>query len=294
MPIHPRSLRTLVSLRKPVSAWRPWPTWKAALPALACAVALSAALPSAGCTVTRAGYAEGTRSPAAHPMFARAQQSYLRGNLDEALDLFRGYRQGFAGQAVLAEAWYWEGLIHLEKGSLDAAEQSFTHAAKGATAAHIEANAFMGLGDCAFAQDRFPVALAHYQRAVDMRVPEARNDYALYRLGVTRQRLGDWGGGQSFYQLLLRDHPHSPLVERARERIAFPARAFHVELARFADAREARLEQLRIQSAGQRCQLVEHAGGVSVWVGGYPRYDVAKAAAPALEAIAGRPVTIVP
>ena len=78
----------------------------------------------------------------------------------------------------------------LERGEAVQAEGALSQALAGARTRVVGAQARIGLGDCAFVRDDYASAVTHYQRALDLNVPDARNDYALYRCGVARQRLG--------------------------------------------------------------------------------------------------------
>ena len=154
----------------------------------------------------------------------------------------------------------------------------------------------LALGDCSLAEDRFDEATAHYQRSIDLQVAEARNDYTLYRLGVTRQRKGDWGGGQSFYQLVLKRYPASPYAARIRERLALPARAFYLDAGTFASRRDAESLELHIRAHGREAQIVSGSkkGTFRVWAGGFPRYEAARDARPEYASICRKNLAIIP
>ncbi|MHC4828867.1 MAG: tetratricopeptide repeat protein [Planctomycetota bacterium] len=233
-------------------------------------VCLASCLLAPGC-MSHAAYPSPAVEPAPHPMYQRAERAYLLGDHQESLTLFRAYRKGHAPRGAGAWAWYWEGQILLEQGEGQAAETAFEKAVSSSYHPLLEALSYTGLGDCAFADTRYEEATAHYQRVLDLKVPEARNDYVLYRLGVTRQRRGDWGGGLSYLQHLLAMHPQSPLKEKAEARIAFPARLFYYALNQHETETQARaaLQPLIEQGLRGRVVSLQDGGPYLVLAGGY-------------------------
>ncbi|GIW71929.1 MAG: hypothetical protein KatS3mg102_1471 [Planctomycetota bacterium] len=236
-------------------------------------------------------------APAAHPLFARAEQAYLRGEREQALELFRAYCLGFGHGEQGATARYWEGVILLELGQPELAEASFAIAIRESAQLRLRAQAITGLGDCAFARGDYEQAARQYRRAIDLGAPGARNDYALYRLGVAQQRAGDWGSGRNCYELLLRDYPHSPLAGLARRRLAFPLPGFHVEVAEFAEQTQAQLFSVRLRERGHPVRRLELPGRSPrwlVWAGPFATYAEAAAAAEALGGSLGRRLEVIP
>lgn len=251
-------------------------------------------LGGSGCVVTHAGYPDPTTGP--HPMFAKAQAAYLRGDLDKSLTLFRAYRAGYASDGFDADAFYWEGVILLEQQNYTEGRESLAIAAREARDHTMAANAFVGLGDCAYAEQDWDTARRHYQKVVDWRLPEARNDYALYRLGLVRQRLGDWGGAQSFFKLALQQYPHTPLKAKLQAQLDFVARSFYLDMGQFATATAARGLQTDLHSQGIRSKVVRNpwGNGYRVWIGGYRGHADATAAQADLPVLLRTKSTLIP
>ncbi len=233
----------------------------------------------------------------AHPLLERAQQAYLEGRKDEALRLFRGYADGFARGDGLATARYWEGVILLERGRTQEAERALEIARHAVDARWLRANILIALGDVAFSRDAFEHAERLYRRALDIADPGARNDYALYRIGVARQRGGDWGGGRTSLERLVRVYPDSPLAAHARKRLAFPLSGFHLEIERYAEADRAAALERELERRGYPARRLHEPGALrpwSVWVGPYAAYADAEHAAAQLGAMIGRRLEILP
>jgi TolA-binding protein len=234
----------------------------------------------------------------AHPLFVRAEQAFLDGREDEALDLFRSYRQSFGGSPVVTECHYWEGAIHLKKGRTGEAEASFRSALAGPRSHWIAASAWFGVGDCRFAVDDYEGAIRSYQRGLDLRVPDARNDYALYRTGVARQRIGDWEEGKSCYAVLVRDYARSALRTRAEQRLRYPDRSLHLQVGAFQSEDAARRLESDLHAKGfiARTVRIEHgAAPWLVWVGDYASVSHAqREVARVRAACEGQEVVLVP
>jgi tetratricopeptide (TPR) repeat protein len=238
------------------------------------------------------------RDPVApHPMLARAEQAYLKGEHAEALRLFRGYADGFGAGDGVATARYWEGVILLERGMAAEARQPLELAHGAVRSRRVRAQVLMALGDVGFALDDYPGAIRRYQEALDLQVPDARNDYAVYRLGVARQRAGDWGGGKSSYDVLVRDYPASALIPLARRRLDFPASGFHIEVQRFTGEDRAAALERELERRGYPARRVHDASADRpwrVWAGPFASYHDASIARGALSANLDRRLEILP
>ena len=253
----------------------------------------------AAAVLSLAGCVTPVARPAApdHPLLVRAEQCMLSGDDDQALKLYRSYREGFRPSPLESECHYWEGTIHLKKGRVDDAERSFGACISNPRSHFIEAEASIGLGDCRFVSDDYSGAITSYQRALDLRVPDARNDYALYRLGVARQRLGDWDAGRSCYQLILRDMKKSPLAQRAEQRLRYPDRFMHYQVGAFQAEDGAQRLERALHAKGLIARTVNLANGPApylVWVGDYPTFAHAAQARDEVKKLCGDEVVLVP
>lgn len=231
-----------------------------------------------------------------HPLLVRAEQAYLAGDRDQALASYRGYTTGFAHGPWASDAYYFQGVILLEKGDAANAEAAFRECLRAARNRYVEAQARIGLGDCFFVADRFDDAIAAYTRALDARSPDARLDYCLYRLAAARQRRGEWSSGRTCYEMLIRDYPRSLLTPRARQRLEFPDQAYHIQVGAFADEESARNLCGYVESKGVNAKVVRTAGEAPylVWVGTYLSYQDARVAMAEIQQICGREAQLVP
>jgi tetratricopeptide (TPR) repeat protein len=255
-------------------------------------VLLALALAPAGC----AGGERRADRPD-HPLLVRGEQAYLAGDRDAALVSYRGYTNGFAGGPWASDAFYFQGVILLEKGEARLAEAAFAEAIRTPRNRYVAAQAQIGLGDCYFAEDRFDEAIAGYQRALDLHAPDARLDYCLYRLAAARQRRGEWASARTCYELLIRDFPRSVLVPRTQQRLEYPDQAYHIQVGAFTDAESAQNLRGYVESKGVAAKVVRTSAGESpflVWVGTYQSYDQARVAMADVQQICGHEAQLVP
>jgi TolA-binding protein len=258
------------------------------------AILLPLAFPLALAACTTPPASRGGVIPPRHPLLVQAEQSLLAGDLDRALEQYRGYRSGFGGvkDAYVSDCHYWEGTIHLEKGRLAEAEESFKacleHPARDR---FLVAQCLIGLGDVDFTADRYRPAFERYRRAIDLDVPGSRVDYALYRTGLALQRLGAWREARTVLERVVREYPKSPLRARVEQNLAYRDETFHVQAGTFADAKQAKDLVVRASFFGMLAKTVtqstEKGPRYHVWVGDYATYAAAAADARRIRALLG-------
>ncbi len=258
---------------------------------LGVALCLTLAAGAAGCATPA------TRPPPPdHPLIVRAEQAMLAGDEDEALKLYRAFRAGFRPSPLESECHYWEGTILLKRGKAADAEKSFYGCVSAPRSRFIEAAGWIGIGDCRFVRDDYQGAILAYDRALRLSVPDARSDYALYRLGIARQRQGEWELGKACYRLLVRDHGQSPLRPRAEQRLRWPDQYLHLQVGAFQQEESAKKLEGYLHQKGLIAKTVNVSGPAPylVWVGDYPSARDANAAMPEVRRLCGDSVVLVP
>jgi len=256
-------------------------------------VALMAA--GAGCVVSPGKHGV----PPRHPLLIQAEQTLLQGDLERALAEYRGYRAGFGGAAdpFVGDCHYWEGTIHLEQGRHAEAEASFRAClAFPPRDEFLAVQASIGLGDVHFLRDRYRDAFEGYRRAIERAdagagaTSGARLDYALYRAGVSLQRLGAFKEGRAVLARCLREHPRSPLRPRVEAHLAYGGDRFHIQAGAFDDVLEAQRQSARANYFGYPAQVFDSktaSARYRVWVGEYATYAAAAAEADRVKALLG-------
>jgi tetratricopeptide (TPR) repeat protein len=207
------------------------------------------------------------------------------------------YREGFGDSPLVSECSYWEGTILLRKGRTGEAERLFETTIGRPRSTWFQAAAWVGIGDCRFTIDDYRGAAQAYQRSLDLGVQDARNDYALYRLGVARQRAGDWEAGKACYQIVVRDYAKSALRTRAEQRLRYPDCSLHLQVGAFQSEEGARKLETLLHGKGMIARTVHITGGAApylVWVGDYASIAHAQTALAQVKALCGDTVVLVP
>jgi len=86
-------------------------------------------------------------------------------------------------------------------------------------AVELSDNAQYGVGECFFAQSRFDSAAVEYAR-VEAGWPQGdRVPAALYKLGLSRERMGQTESAKKTFEDLVKRFPNSGEAQLARERL---------------------------------------------------------------------------
>ncbi len=101
----------------------------------------------------------------------------------------------------------------------------------------LEGRARAGVANVAFHQDDYATAYMQWQSAYE-KLERPEDKYrTLYRLGQTAQRIGHWEEADKFFTMIEQSAPNTDLATKARQHRG--ARGFIVQLATFADAKQA-------------------------------------------------------
>lgn len=224
---------------------------------------------------------------AAHPNGARgtAEAQYLQGRVYEA----RAEQAGKSGNPPAVSS------------NLQAARDAYVKALSASPAPRVEVLAQMGVANVAHFQDDYPTALARWTSALQKidTLPPAEQAtlanekaFALYRLGLAQQRLGQFAEADTTFARVQQQFPGTDPAQRAGTHLG--ARSFQVQVGTFADANNANALMSALSAQGYAStRSPDSAGRQVVRVGPFPTYDVAKAVRKALAA-RYPDVTIVP
>ncbi len=95
----------------------------------------------------------------------------------------------------------------------------------------------VSLGNVCYWQDDFPAALQQWQIVQGKMNDEALNAFALYRVGLCEQRLGNFSGADATFEKVVKQYPSSDAAMRAKTHTGF--KYFAVQLATFANPKAA-------------------------------------------------------
>lgn len=145
-----------------------------------------------------------------------------------------------------AEAHYLRGRVFEERGmatpsataaDLQRARTEYIAALDAEHAPDLEGRARAGVANVAFHQDDNATALAQWQQAYPKLDKPEDKLLTLYQIGRAAQRLGKWDEADGYFSSVESSAPGTDLAKKARAHRG--ARAFVVQLATFADAKQA-------------------------------------------------------
>ncbi|MBN2376038.1 MAG: tetratricopeptide repeat protein [Sedimentisphaerales bacterium] len=150
------------------------------------------------------------------------------------------------------EAYYLRGLCHRQTipANEQLAEQDFQNALKDKKDRVIRPLAQVGLGHIYF--ENHPLqpekAVEFYLAAISDLSNEPPKDAALYRLGVSLQKMGQWQDADLYLSKCIDKFPDSTFTKYARDR--FGARIWSFQFGAFADLNRARNLVKKLQASG--------------------------------------------
>ncbi len=152
------------------------------------------------------------------------QMGRLEGKLDEVMGRFQQMSQRVP-PAVSAPAQgdpnqlYDQAAQDLTQGRYALALQGFREFVRRYPAAELADNAQYGVGECFFAQSQFDSAATAYARVEEGWAQGDRVPAALYKLALSRERLGQKDAAKKTFEDLVRRFPNSGEAQLARERL---------------------------------------------------------------------------
>lgn len=296
--------------------------WHAALAALATGVLWAAV--SSGCAPdpNAKASAGGKRAAATAPVSRGSSDlnagfaALEAGATDQALATAEQYLLAHPdGARGTAEALYLKGRVYEERAiaagratspagvtsNLQAARDAYTRALGASPPPGVEVRVLMGLANVAYFQEDYATALARWTTALQKIEPLPAKEkadlqdaqaWALYRAGLSQQRLGQFAEADTTFTRVQQAFPNTEPARRASGHLG--ARGFQVQVGTFADANNANALMSALSAQGYAStRSPDSAGRQVVRVGPFPTYDVAKAVRKALAA-RYPDVTIVP
>jgi tetratricopeptide (TPR) repeat protein len=204
---------------------------------------------------------------------------------DQAIRRADEYLRAHPAGPGSAEALYLRGRA-LEQKPADSLEQARANlqAARGAyiealgrsPSRKLEAYLHASLANVAYFQDDYATAISEWSAAYRMLEDESIKGWVLYRIGLSRQRLGQFADADATFAAVMQRYPNTVPAQRARERHG--ARAFNVQMATFAQSSSAdtAIAELRMQGVPVHKQI-DPKGRSVVLVGPLASYQQAQA-----------------
>jgi tetratricopeptide (TPR) repeat protein len=175
-------------------------------------------------------------------------------------------------ETLPAEAHYLRGRVFEERAvggqavsaNLQNARSEYVTAMRLAHTPDLAGRIEAGAANVAFHQDDYATALEQWKAAFE-RLDKAEDKVlTLYRLGQTSQRLGQWDEADHYFAAVQEAAPGTDLANEARAKAG--ARGFVVQLATFADAKQADAAVADLKKQGVNAQHLMDAKNRSLHV----------------------------
>jgi tol-pal system protein YbgF len=152
------------------------------------------------------------------------QMSRLEGKLDDVMGRFQQISQRTtppspAPQQGDPNQLYDQAAQDLTQGRYALALQGFRDFVRRYPAAELADNAQYGVGECFFAQSQFDSAATEYARVESGWAQGDKVPAALYKLALSRDRLGQKDAAKKTFEDLVKRFPNSGEAQLARERL---------------------------------------------------------------------------
>ncbi len=152
------------------------------------------------------------------------QMGRLESKLDEVMGRFQQISQRVPPPAAAPaqgdpNQLYDQAAQDLTQGRYALALQGFRDFVRRYPAAELADNAQYGVGECFFAQSLFDSAAAAYARVEEGWARGDRVPAALYKLGLSRERLEQKAAARTTFEDLVKRFPNSGEAQLARERL---------------------------------------------------------------------------
>jgi outer membrane protein assembly factor BamD (BamD/ComL family) len=146
--------------------------------------------------------------------------------------------------------------------NLQAAREVYIQALDRRPRQPLEAYIRTSLANVAYFQDDYRTAIAQWTAAYDMLDRDDLKAWAMYRVGVSQQRMGEFAQADQTFANVQATHPGTVPAQRAREHQG--ARAFYVQLATFASAQAAENAIVDLKRQGITATRASNAEGHSL------------------------------
>ena len=193
----------------------------------------------AALTAVGGGCNEQALSPEALAMLRSGISAYAEGDDRTTVERMDAFLADHNRGRRADEAFYYRGLANYRRGEREEAREDFAAALDRTRNPDLRCRARLSLGDVAYDAGDMDVAEQMYRESLaelDRSLPPT--DHALYRLGASLQRMGEWPEADDYFSELIGNFPGSTFAARA-ERRAY-ARQWTIQVGAFAGRERAK------------------------------------------------------
>ena len=220
-------------------------------------------------------------SPEARGTLFAGKAAYEREDFPEAVEHMDTFVARYHKASEVGVAYYYRGLARQALGELAAAQKDIAIAADTAKDKNLRTRALIALGDIAYAGGDLSAAEKFYRKALaDIDRSKAPADHAMFYLGCTYQRMGEWIQADRQFNALVALFDGEKLAILATPRLH--ARAWTIQAGAFSSKAPAEAEAKRLGAEGLDARawdgLRPSGPMVLVQVGRYENYAQARKA----------------
>jgi tetratricopeptide (TPR) repeat protein len=171
------------------------------------------------------------------------------------------YLQAEPNGAAAADALYLRGRALEEKAQHDPSDprkdfadaygyysQALTRSPRPA----LEGLIRVGMGNVLYFQERYAAAINELAAGAEKAERDTDKAWAIYRIGLCQQRLGQWAEADRSFMLVQAQHPNTDPAQRAREKQG--AKGFWVQVATYASPQQADAAAAELKKQGLAAQ----------------------------------------
>jgi TolA-binding protein len=204
---------------------------------------------------------------------------------DQAIDRADAFLQHTPAGAGTAEALYLKGQaleqkqsrsVNESRANWQAAREAYVQALSQKPSAKLEPLLHAGIANVAFFQDDYQTAITEWTAAHDKLQDDSTRSWVLYRVGLSRQRMGQFAEADPVFAAVQERYPNTPAAQQAQKHQG--VRGFSVQFATFGNAANADAAMAALRKEGVVATKQTDARGRSIILHGpLPSYQQAQA-----------------
>jgi TolA-binding protein len=203
---------------------------------------------------------------------------------DQAISQADAFLQHTPAGPGSAEALYLKGRaleqkpassVSESRANLQSAREAYIDALQRNPSPQLEAYIHTSLANVAYSQDDYAVAATEWTIAYGKLDDPGIKSWVLYRIGLCRQRMGQFADADKVFTSVQENYPNTPAAQRSLEHQG--VRGFSVQMATFATGSTADSAVLTLRSQGVLAsKKLDNRGRSVVMVGPLPSYQQAE------------------
>jgi tetratricopeptide (TPR) repeat protein len=213
-------------------------------------------------------------------LLRKANQSYESGQNQQTMELTTAFLKKYETTQPAGEAYYLRGLAGMRSNETSEAKKDFLKAVDKTWREDLPRYVKVALGNLAFEAENYDEAINYYRSALPDRPTKSPFDQAMFRLGVSLQRVGEWDEADDVFARLLYLFKGTPSAGTIRRFDLIGRDCYIIQVGAFGDSSNARKQTSRLRAAKintSRKNKFEHGQRLIInYVGEFDDYSQAK------------------